>query len=57
LGFVLEISHELKGKGAFGIDTLEEVNKWFNALKEASHLKENNDCCKIKSLCECGEFY
>lgn len=54
-GFVLEISHETKGKGAFGIDTLEEVNKWHKAMLEASYLKLSDDCGEFISSCECDE--
>jgi hypothetical protein len=52
-GFVLEISHETRGKVAFGIDTLEEVNKWQKAMLEASYLKVSEDCCNVVSSCEC----
>ncbi len=57
LGFVLEISHHKRGKAAFGIDTLEEVNKWHRAMLEASYLKVSNDCCQVKSICDCDESY
>jgi hypothetical protein len=56
-GFVLELSHETKGKVAFGIDTLEEVNRWHKAMLEASYLKVSYDCCQVKSICECDESY
>ena len=46
-GFVLEISHETEGKASFGIDTLEEVIRWHNAMLEASYLRVSNDCCQV----------
>ena len=54
-GFILELSHETRGKAAFGIDTLEEVNKWHKAMLEASFLKVSNEFSQVKSCRDCDE--